>query len=224
MSQSAIGYIRVSTQDQVDEGVSLDAQRAKIDAWCSLHDYELITVYQDAGITGSTMSKRPGLQQALDAVSKGSALVSYSISRLSRSTKDMLNIAELLRAKGADLVSLSENIDTTSAAGRMVFRLLASLAEFERDLVSERTKTALAHKKATGQVYARVPFGYREVEGRLVEVKREATIVRDILATRKRGATLASIADTLNAKGIAGKRGGKWYPSTVAYIVKSRVA
>ena len=73
MSQTAIGYIRVSTQDQVDEGVSLDAQRDKIAAWCTLHDYELVDVHQDAGITGSTMSKRPGLQEALDAVGKGSA-------------------------------------------------------------------------------------------------------------------------------------------------------
>lgn len=224
MTAQAIGYIRVSTQDQATEGVSLDAQRAKIKAWCSLHDYELTAVYSDPGITGSRMDKRPGLQKALKAATDGRAIVSYSISRLSRSTRDMLSIAEQLQARGADLVSLSENIDTTSAAGRMVFRLLASLAEFERDQISERTKAALAHKKATQQKYAPVPFGYREADGRLVVEKHEAKIVTDILRRRAKGETLAAIADRLNTRGVSGKRGGKWHPSTVSYVVKSRKA
>lgn len=224
MNKQAIGYLRVSTQDQAEEGVSLEAQRSKINAWCSLNDYTLTAVYEDAGISGSSMRKRPGLQQAMDDVGKDAALVCYSISRLSRSTRDMLDIAEKLQAKGADLVSLSEQIDTTSAAGRMVFRLLASLSEFERDQIAERTKAALAHKKAIGEKYAPVPFGFREVDGRLVEVKREARIVVKILEQRAAGKTLQSIADQLNTDRVKCKRGGKWHPSTIAYIVSSRVA
>lgn len=222
--QRAIGYIRVSTQGQADEGVSLEAQRAKIAAWCSLNDVELVGLFEDAGLSGASMAKRDGLHAALKATGKGMALVCYSISRLARSTRDMLEIAERLDAKGADLVSLTEKIDTTTAAGRMVFKMLAVLADFERDQIGERTKMALAHKRAKGEVYAPVPFGYTAVEGRLVAVQQEAAIVRDILALREAGQSFAEIAHTLNVQGIPGKRGGRWFASTVRYVIKRQSA
>ena len=222
--QKAIGYIRVSTQGQADEGVSLEAQRAKIEAWCSLNDYELVAVFEDAGISGASMKGREGLQSALKACTKGMALVTYSISRLARSTRDMLEIAEGLDAKGADLVSLTEKVDTTTAAGRMVFRMLAVLAEFERDQIGERTKMALRHKKASGEVYSAVPFGFEAIEGRLVEVKREAKIVAEILRHCEAGASLAEISDNLNGQGIEGKRGGRWHASTVRYLIQRQAA
>jgi site-specific DNA recombinase len=217
--QKAIGYIRVSTRGQAEEGVSIAAQRAKIEAWCIANDMELAAVFEDAGISGGSMAGRDGLHAAMKATTKGMALVTYSISRLARSTKDMLAIAETLDRKGADLVSLTEKFDTTTAAGRMVFKVLAVLADFERDQIRERTKMALAHKKANGEVYAPVPFGYEAIEGRLVTVKREAKIVGEILAMREAGASFASIADTLNERGIEGKRGGRWFASTVRYMV-----
>ena len=117
------------------------------------------------------------------------------------------------------MVSLSEQIDTTSAAGKMVFRMLSVLAEFERDLVSERTKAVLSFKKANGEKYSPVPYGFTEDGGRLVEQAEEAEIVAEILAMRERGDTLLTIADALNARGVQGKRGGKWYGSTVRYLI-----
>ena len=148
----------------------------------------------------------------------------YSLSRLTRSTRHMLHLSEKLESQGVDLVSLTEKIDTTTATGKMVFRMLAVLNEFERDQISDRTKAVLAYKKANGEKYAPVPFGYKEVEGRLVEVKREANIVAEILELREQGHTLAGIADQLNTRGIEGKRGGKWYASTVAYLIKRQAA
>lgn len=218
--QKAIGYIRVSTQGQADEGVSLEAQRAKIEAWCALNDAELVAVFEDAGLSGGTMNGRDGLHAAMKAAGKGMALVCYSISRLARSTRDMLEIAERLDRKGTDLVSLTEKIDTTTASGRMVFKMLAVLADFERDQIGERTKMALAHKRNQGEVYAPTPFGFEAIEGRLVEVKREAEIVAEILRARDAGASFAEIAGTLNERGIQGKRGGRWYASTVSYVIK----
>ena len=220
----AIGYIRVSTQGQADDGVSLEAQKAKIEAWCLANDYSLVDMFVDAGISGAAMGNREGLQAALDAVGKNVALVAYSMSRLSRSTKDMLEIADQLERRGADLVSLTEKIDTTSAAGKMVFRMLAVLSEFERDLVSERTKAALAHKKANGEKYACVPFGFQEIEGRLEEVEQEARVVAEILSMREQGHTLRAIAEEMNTRGIEGKRGGRWYASTVRYLIQRQAA
>ena len=219
----AVGYIRVSTQGQAEEGDSLEAQRAKIEAWCLVNDYELTAIHEDAGISG-TKANREGLQEAIQAAGKGAALVVYSLSRLTRNTRHMLHLSEQLEKQGTDLVSLTEKIDTTTATGKMVFRMLAVLNEFERDQISDRTKEVLRYKKAKGEKYAPVPFGYKEVNGRLVEVQREANIVAEILELREQGHTLAGIADTLNTRGIEGKRGGKWYASTVSYLIKRQAA
>lgn len=224
--KKAIGYIRVSTEQQADEGVSLDAQKAKIAAWCVANDYQLdeASLFIDAGISGKTMNKRPGLAKALAAVKKSDALVVYSLSRLARSTKDTLVIAEQIDAKKADLVSLCEKLDTTTAAGRMMFKMLAVLADFERDLVGERTKAALNHKKASGEVYSPTPFGFEAINGKLHQVEAEAAVVQEILAMRNQGATLGVIADNLNSRRIEGKRGGKWFPSTVRYLIQRQGA
>ena len=220
----AIGYIRVSTEQQADEGVSLNAQRAKIESWCKANDYELADVYMDAGISGKSMDKRAGLQDALKATGKGMALIVYSLSRLARSTQDTLSIADTINVKGADLVSITEHIDTTGAMGKMLFQLMAVFSEFERNVISERTKSALAHKKAKGEKYAPVPFGYSEVEKRLVVVQAEAQIVMEILAKRKAGTSMQKIADALNVQGVIGKQGGKWYASSVKCILDRKIA
>lgn len=220
----AVGYIRVSTEFQATEGVSLSAQRAKITAWCQVNDYELVGIFEDAGLSGASMGKRDGLHAAMKAATKGMALVSYSISRLARSTRDMLELADRLERQGADLVSLTEKIDTTSAAGRMVFRMLAVLSEFEREQIGERTKMALAHKKAKGEKYGPVPFGYEEVEGRLIEVRLEAQAVAEIVRMREKGLAYRQIAERLNVNGISGKRGGQWHASTVRYLINRQVA
>src|SRR5438128_1777657 len=158
----AVGYVRVSTEVQAAEGVSLEAQRGRIEAWCIANGYELAGLHVDAGISGKRADNRPGLQEAIREVCRhrGSALVVYSLSRLARSVKNTLEIAGRLDRHGADLVSLSEKIDTTSAAGRMVFRMLAVLAEFERDLCGERTKAALSLKKHRGECVGEVPLGW----------------------------------------------------------------
>ena len=222
--RKAIGYIRVSTEQQVDEGVSLEAQKAKIVAWCKANDYDLANVYMDAGISGKSMDKRTGLADALKAVKQDMVLVVYSLSRLARSTQDTLSIADGINKAGADLVSLTERIDTTGAMGKMMFTLMAAFNQLERDVTSERTKAALQHKKAKGEKYSTTPFGYEAIEGRLIEVKAEAQIVANIMQQRQTGSTLVEIATHLNASGIQGKKGGKWHASTVRYLINRQAA
>ena len=165
------------------------------------------------------MKGRDGLQAALQATGRGMALIAYSISRLARSTRDMIDIAERLKKRGADLVSLTERIDTSSAAGLMVFQMLAVLTEFERRQTAERTRMALAHKRSRGEVYGPVPFGFREVGRRLEAVANESGIVAKALQMRSAGVSFQRIADHLNARGVAGKQGGRWYASTVRYLI-----
>ena len=128
----AVGYIRVSTDEQARNGQSLHAQEASIREWGERAHISIMRVFEDAGISGTKLRQRKALQDALRlSCERKAVLVVYSLSRLSRSTKDTLQIAEKLDKAGADLVSLSEKIDTTSASGKMLFRLMAVLNELE---------------------------------------------------------------------------------------------
>jgi site-specific DNA recombinase len=133
----------------------------------------------------------------------GVALIVYSLSRLARSVKDTLEIAGRLERAGADLVNLSERIDTTTAAGRMVFRMLAVLAEFERDLCSERTKSALGLKKRRGECVGQVPYGWRREGPLLVAHSKEQRSLSLLRSLRKRGLTYRAIAEALTRRGVA---------------------
>ena len=151
MPATAIGYVRVSTEGQAQDGVSLEAQRRKIEAWCAANGYTLLDIEIDAGLSGGRADNRPGLQRALTrACTQKAALVVYSLSRLARSTKDAIAISDRLSKSGADLVSLTEKIDTTTAAGKLVFHLFNALSEFERNLTA-RTACACGRSRTSNR-------------------------------------------------------------------------
>jgi len=224
--QTAIGYVRISTEGQAKEGVSLEAQQAKIQAWCLANDFELGGLFVDAGISGKRQDNRPELQNALSAVTKSKGvLVVFSLSRLARSTKDTISISERLDKAGADLVSLSEKLDTTSAAGKMVFRMMAVLAEFERDQISERTSTAMAHKKSKGERVGTIPFGFTLLDDgkTLVEDQKEQGIIELLELLRESGLSYGKISDILNRKSVPTKKiGAKWQGTTVRNILMAK--
>lgn len=217
----ATAYIRVSTEGQATEGVSLEAQTTKIKAWCNLNDYILENVFVEAGVSGSRADNRPELQKALQASSKGGALIVYSLSRLARSTVDTLSIANMLQKKGVDLVSLSERIDTTTAAGKMVFRMLAVLSEFERDQISERTTVAMQYKKSIGERVGSIPYGFQLANNgiNLEKNQIEQEIIAEIRQLRIKGLSFRTIGDKLTKKGFK-PRGVDWHPQTISNILK----
>ena len=220
-----IGYVRVSTSEQATEGVSLDAQKARIAGWCSAHGASLAAgdVFVDAGLSGKRADNRPGLQAALEAVCRErGVLVVYSLSRLARSTRDAIGIAERLAKAGADLVSLSEDLNTTTASGKLIFRILAVLAEFERDIIAERTRTALGHKRAKSERVGQVPYGLRLADdGRtLVKDEAERRALADVRRLRSEGWSLRGIAAELTRRGVPTKNGGaRWTHTTIAEIL-----
>lgn len=226
-ARKAVGYLRVSTDSQVQEGVSLEAQEAKIKAYCQLHDLELMAIYTDAGLSGKRADNRPGLQSALQVCDQGGAvLIVYSLSRLARSTLDTITIAERLQKTGADLVSLSEKIDTTTAAGRLFFRLMAILAEFERELIVERTKAALDHKRSRNERLGKIPYGYRLAEdGKTLEPDEdERQVLTLICRYREDGLSLRAISSQLAHRGIFAKSGQPFAPSTLKAIIEAQAA
>jgi DNA invertase Pin-like site-specific DNA recombinase len=206
--RQAIGYIRVSTTDQANHGVSLEAQENRVRDWCATNGYVLGEVFVDRGLSGCRADNRPALKEALAATRRGDALVVYSLSRLARSTRDTLEIAETLDRRGADLVSLSEKIDTTSAAGRMIFRLLAVLAEFERDVISERTSMAMRHLQRQGRYIGGHPgWGYAREGDFLAALPYEQATVKLAVALRSEGMSLRKVSQALAARGIYNRAG-----------------
>lgn len=218
--KKAIGYVRVSTEKQVDEGISIDAQIEKIKAWASFNDYELVHIYSDEGISGTSLNKREGMQQALRNIKKDMAFVFYSLSRISRNLVDTINISQAIEKTGADLVSLSEKIDTTGASGKMVFNMLAVLNQFERDQTAERTKLAMQFKKTKNQAYSPTPYGYTRFEDELVLNVAEALNIIRMQDMYNAGYGYTAIANTFNKEGIPTKQNKLWKASTVLYLLK----
>ena len=137
-----IGYARVSTEDQ-----NLDRQYDQLKA------AGVKKIYGEK-MTG-TKKERPKLQDMLDNIREGDAIVVIDLTRLSRSVSDLISLSEQIKSKGAELISLKEKIDTTSAQGKFFFHVLAAMAQFERDLISERTKEGLASARARGKLGGR---------------------------------------------------------------------
>lgn len=227
-----VGYVRVSTDEQAAEGVSLDAQRAKIKAWATLNDCMLHCIYSDEGISGKAMNNRPGLNDALAEAKKmpGTVFVIYSISRLTRSALDAIRIGQDLKAANVDFVSLTEQIDTTTAMGMAFYQIVAVLAELERTQTVERTKSALDHKRSQGEALGNVPFGFSNTNprrehgnfaGRLVPNGAEMPTLRRMLELRKEGHGWSTIAVMLDNQKLAPRStaNGKWDRGSVRRIV-----
>ena len=153
-----LGYIRVSTTEQRQEGCSLTMQGEKLRAYCQLHEIDLVDIIEES-LSAKAVDSRPGFMSALEQVYSGKAdgLLIWKLDRAFRSTQDALAVAQRLNKKGRALVSVSEQLDTRSAMGSFVFTLMASLAELERRLIGERTSAALQSKKSRGNVSEQSP-------------------------------------------------------------------
>ncbi|HEY4001755.1 MAG TPA: recombinase family protein [Candidatus Xenobia bacterium] len=206
-----IGYVRVSTDEQASQGVSLAAQADKIRAYCALYDLELIDIIEDAGQSAKSLN-RPGIQRALGMLRNGEAggLIVAKLDRLTRSVRDVADLCDTVFSRTATLFSVGDQLDTRSAAGRLVVNILACVSQWEREAIGERTKTALAYKKSQG-VRLGAPPTARQTD--------DSDTVARILELRAQDCTLWDIVHTLQAEGRPTKRGGQWAPKTVAQVL-----
>lgn len=208
----AIAYLRVSTDKQADEGVSLDAQRARVEQYAALYDLDLVAIEVDAE-TAKTLA-RPALARALAALRsrKADALLIYKLDRLTRSVRDLGDLLDNYFGPGgpAVLLSVSDQIDTRTASGRMVLNILTSVAQWEREAISERTATAMQHKKSCGE-YTGGPAPYGWTVGHdgvhLVELADEQAVIAAIRNLRAAGLSLRAIVAELDRRGVVSRAG-----------------
>lgn len=212
-----IGYLRVSTGEQADSGLGLDAQRACIQAEADRRGWTIVRWIEDAGVSGKSL-KRPGIQEALRLLEaprrtrEVDTLVVAKLDRLSRSVADFAAIVGRSRQQHWRLVVIDQDFDASTTNGKMFANMLAVLAEWERDLIGDRTRAAMAAKKATGAT-----FGNPKVI--------PPDVVERIVAAHRAGQSLRQIAADLQAAGIPTARGGRaWHASTIKAVLGSQAA
>jgi site-specific DNA recombinase len=205
---NVVGYTRVSTEEQARDGVSLDAQAEKLRAYALVKDWTLAELIRDAGHSAKSL-KRPGMARLLTLVEarQVDVVMVYKLDRLTRSVVDLGKLMELFKQKRVDLVSLQESLDATTATGELMMNLLASVSQWERKVIGERTRDALQHLKAQGKRYCHTVYDNPQVIARMHQL-------------RTAGYSYEVIAQELNDAGIPTALGKPWHAMVVWGIVK----
>ncbi len=216
-----IGYIRVSTEGQAKDGVSLENQYKRIAAYCEYKDFELEDVIQDAGVSGGINKARAGFIDLLNRIEAGGvkAVILYSLERLSRDMLTLLALERLLEEQGVELHTIEGQIDTSSPDGFMSFAMRAFMGEMERRQVKHRTKKAMEFKKSNGQVVGSIPYGYRREGKDLMPDLNEQATTKTICQLYEKGTKLSGIVRTLNGQGQKTRTGKPWTPTQVKRII-----
>ncbi|MCC6797327.1 MAG: recombinase family protein [Candidatus Hydrogenedentes bacterium] len=222
-NMNAAIYIRVSTAEQANQGVSLEAQETKLRAYCLSKGFDVVAVLKDNGFSGGIpLEKRPSGKE-LSALVKGKKIkhiVALKLDRLFRSAKDCLIQVEAWEKQGIALHLLDLQLDTSTALGKMFLTMASAFAELERGLVKERTRFALSHLKASGKAFNHTPYGFSRSGDQFVpEPTEQATIDKMKALKNEDKLTYAQIAQRLNDCSIPSKKGGKWSTSAVYYVL-----
>ena len=224
-ARTAVGYVRVSTSMQADDGLSLEAQRASIAAYCSSHDLRLIRIYQD--VESGAKSDRAGLRDAL--ATKADVFVVLKFDRISRSIKHFCQLYEDYFAHSMELVAIREAIKLDSALGRALVSILLVFAQMEREATGERTREAICHINRMGYFFGKVPYGKRSVPAPdnpryriLVPDEEEQRVLAQIKTLLDSGIGPTQAAAILNEQKVAPPQGKAWTMSLV-YNFKRRL-
>lgn len=225
LSTKAVGYIRVSTEEQTTNGHGLDIQERAIRSFCDSQEYELVSIVSDAGASGAKRPEdRNGFRQILElaTVRAFSVLVVWKFDRLARNLLfSVSTVDELRNQHGVVLRSVTEPIDTATHMGGMIFAILASFAAEERRVITGRTLGGKKEKASRGGFAGgAVPLGYkRDLQGGLLIDAQESRVIHEIVRMRQQGCSLHAISTALNTEGHKSKRSGKFYPSSIRYIL-----
>jgi len=221
----AVGYIRVSTQEQAREGVSLEAQEDKIKKYVDLHNLGDISIIRDEGKSGKDLN-REGMQKVISLCEKKEIdhLIVYKMDRLTRRTLDLLTLVEnVFKPNKVRFHSITERIDTSTAQGKFFLTIIGAMAQMERDLISERTREALQYKKSKFQAYSPTPFGFNREDGHITPNQKELKIVKLMKNLKKKGLSYQAIINKLNERDIPTKNRKSWSKSTIWGILKNPI-
>jgi DNA invertase Pin-like site-specific DNA recombinase len=221
--RTAIGYIRVSSEEQADSGLGLESQRQRIRAYCEMKGLQLTTIFEDAGVSGGkALATRPaGARLLADAKKNKPVLIVAKFDRLFRSVADAAQTIAEFDKKGIELVAIVEGFDMTSAYGRAMAQMASVFAELERAMIRERTKAAMNVKRGRNERMShKVPFGWDEGgDGILERNEKEQRAIGWMRQLKREGKSLRQIASLLNERGVEPKQAKRWLHSSVLRIL-----
>jgi len=219
-----IAYIRVSTDQQVESGLGLEAQEKTIEEWAKRTGFEINETYRDEGLSGSlSLDKRPGMFQAISALIKNSVIVVAKRDRLGRDPLVLAMIESAVKRKGARIVSVAgEGTENDDPSNILMRRLIDAFGEYERLIIGARTKVALKAKKDRGQRVGRVPFGNKLADDgiHLEPNAHELAALKEMQTLRSNKWSIREIAKTLNANGHYNREGSEWNHASVHRMLK----
>lgn len=218
-----LGYIRVSTKLQSEKGNSLKLQKSKIKDYCRLNDFELIEIYEDKGISGMSIDKRDGYKEMVNYLTNNDidGIVVWSLSRLGRKMKDVVEFMDILKRNNINFFSIKENLSNNDKVGSLIMNILGSINEFEVEVIRERIKDVKRNKKQNGEVYGRLQYGWDNVDGKLIKNDKEFSVIKRIKNLKSRGYSWRKISNRLNEDGIRSKEGKIWYDGSLYNMMRS---
>ena len=218
-----LGYVRVSSVIQKKKNNSIPLQKKKINEYCKLNDFELIDVYKDDGISGMSIDKRNGYKNMIQYLNDNDidGIVVWSLSRLGRKMKDVVEFMDYLKQNNIGFYSIKENLNNNDKIGSLIMNILSSINEFEVEVIRERIKDVKRNKKQNGEVYGRMMYGFDNVNGKMVENKDEKRVISRIKNFRSRGWSWRKISNRLNELNIKSKEDKIWYDGSVYNMMKS---
>lgn len=215
-------YIRVSTREQALEGYSLDAQERTLTDFCKLKKLDIVGVYRDEGISAKDIKHRPGMLQLLEDAKNNifDIIVIWKLTRFSRNMADLMTACEDLDKRGISLVSYSEAFDSTTPAGRMVRSMLGTVAQFEREVISENVMLGLYERAKQGKRMCSEILGY-DLDGKdTFKINPlEAEYVAFVYNTYLERKNISEVAALAREKGYCGKRGRTPCPGSIRVIL-----
>ena len=223
--KKVIGYIRVSTEYQKLKENSINNQIKSINEYCNRNDFDLVEIFEDNGISG-LISNRIGLTEMIDKIKSENVdcVIVYSLSRLGRKLKDVIQFIELLEKKNIKFISLKENFNSNDIVGKLMFNILGSINEFEVNILSQRISDVKQYKKSVKEVYCgKILFGTDRIDNKLVKNDKEFEVLELINELRNKGNSYFKISKYLNDHNILSKENKCWYGSSVRSVYQNGV-
>ena len=215
-------YIRVSTQEQAKEGISLATQEDLLRKYCSLYKHNIVGVYKDDGYSAKNMN-RPALINLIKDIKEGqiNSILVWKLSRISRNVIDLLTLLKEFEKYNVQFISYSEQFDTNSPVGKLLITVLASVAEFERETISDNVRVALNYRASLGKPTATQVLGYERSKEKLIVIPSEANLVKKIFSEYIECNNYSEVARRLNSEGYKGKRGKLFKANQIRTIIKN---
>ncbi len=213
-------YIRVSTEEQAEEGFSLEAQEDRLLAYCEAQGWDVAGVYADKGHTGRKINTRDAYKKMLDDRGLWDTILVMKMDRIHRNSKNFMIMMEDLEKWGKKFTSMQEELDTSTSIGRFVVDMIQRIAQLESEQIGERTYMGMAQKAETGGLLGfNPPFGYEIANNDLSIIEGEASVVKEIFELYSSGGSMNAIAIYLNGRSISTRRGGRWTLYSIRQIL-----